>query len=80
MSDLTDGYLNLWLTAANLNIDMTRPTRKHHDRTSDLLRLAAERSEALATSTHEERRSVEWHYEAAHVGDMSVAALALLRR
>jgi hypothetical protein len=79
MSELVNGYLNLWLTAANVSLNMTRPTRTNHDRPSDLLRLAAERSEVLAKSTSEERRSVDWHYEAAHVGDLAVATLALLR-
>jgi hypothetical protein len=59
---------------------MTRSTDTSGDRPRQLLRLAAERSEALSASTEDERRTDRWHYEARHVGDISVAALALLRR
>jgi hypothetical protein len=80
MAKLVNAYLNLWALAANLELEMTGTTRTTDDRPGELLRLASERSEVLAASTPEERRSTGWHYEAAHVGDLSVAALALLRR
>jgi hypothetical protein len=38
-----------------------------------------ERMKHLSASSPEERRAPEQHNEAAHVGDMSVLALALMR-
>lgn len=79
IAELTDKYLNLWLRAATLEPDMTNSRTTTNQSSDELLRFAAERTKHLSSSSAEERRSIEWHHEAAHVGDISVLALALMR-
>ncbi|HEY2437620.1 MAG TPA: hypothetical protein VGH93_10585 [Solirubrobacteraceae bacterium] len=58
---------------------MTNRKNKTPESSGELLRFANERAERLSASSREERQADHWHVEAAHVGDMSVLALALMR-
>ena len=57
---------------------MTNSRTTTNQSSDELLRLAVERTKHLSASSPEDRRAVDWHYEASNVGDMSVLALALM--